>query len=344
MRMKVLRFAAFVAVTGLLTAWIAQNISGGRPGDRYQLVATFDDVAGMYDGDDVKLAGITVGQVTDIEVIDGRARVTFAVDKSVRLPDDSVVAVRWRNLIGQRYLGLTPGESDRMLSDGDTMANARKVVDLGQLVNQLVPLARSVSPDQINEILTTLLQAFEGNDEVFDSMLGDLEGVLATLAERDDTISGLLADYETITAAVASRDAQIGQMVDNLVAISETFAENDALLDRALTELATLSTGLDQVLTRSADELGASLGHLAELTGIAADNVDTLESALQGLPEVFDETLPAVNRGEWLRVSVLCITVVTGPCPLPTTVSGDGDEPLVFDPGSILNDLLELLG
>ncbi len=299
----------------------------------------------MYDGDDVKLAGLTVGEVTDIEVVEGHARVRFAVDEDVRLPRDSTVAVRWRNLIGQRFLGLEPGTAAGLLEDGDTMDRARNVVDLGQLVNQLVPLARAVSPDQINEILTTLLEAFEGNDATFDELLADLDGVLATLAERDGTISQLLEDYDAITSAVASRDAQIGQMVDNLVAISETFAGHDELLDDALVELSTLAQGVDGLLDRTATDLGRTLDHLAVLTGTAADNVGRLEASLQGLPELFDELLTATDRGAWLRVSLLCITVTPGQCPLPTSVSGGpGDEPLILDPGSILTDLLGGLG
>jgi phospholipid/cholesterol/gamma-HCH transport system substrate-binding protein len=344
-KLRVVRLAAFVTVTVLLTVWIGQNITGGPHGHRYQLSATFSDVAGMYDGDDVKLAGITVGQVTDIEVVDGQAQVRFEVDDDVRLPTDSTVAVRWRNLIGQRFLGLDPGTDRTFLpQDGSaTMDDAKDVVDLGQLVNQLVPLAQAVSPDQVNEILTTLLQAFEGNDESFDSLLADVDSVLGVLAERDQTIDQLLLDYDTISTAVASRDAQIGQMVDNLVAISETFAENDAVLDDALVELATLSHGLDGLLDQSADDLGLSLEHLAVLTGTAADHVDRIEHALRGLPELFDALLPVVNRGEWLRVSVLCVTTAPGPCPYPTSVSGE-DEPFVFDEGSILQDLLEGLG
>ena len=257
------------------------------------------------------------------------------------------MAVRWRNLIGQRFLGLAPGTAKTFLpQDGTaTMDNAKDVVDLGQLVNQLVPLAQAVSPDQVNEILTSLLQAFEGNDESFDSLLADVNAVLGVLAERDDTIDQLLVDYDTISTAVASRDTQIGQMVDNLVAISETFAANDDVLDDALVELATLADGVDSILDQSANDLGLSLEHLAVLTGTAADNVDRLEHALQGLPQLFDSLLPAVNRGEWLRVSVLCVTVSPGQCPYPTSVGGGpGEDPIVFDPGSILDDLLGGLG
>lgn len=347
MKLRVVRLTAFALLSVLLTVWIGQNITGGPHGHRYEMAATFSDVAGMYDGDDVKLAGITVGQVTDIDVVDGQAHVRFEVDDEVRLPVDSTVAVRWRNLIGQRFLGLDPGTAEELLPrDGSaTMDDAKDVVDLGQLVNQLAPLAQAVSPDEVNEILTTLLQAFEGNDESFDSLLADVDSILGVLAERDDTISQLLQDYDTISSAVASRDTQIGQMVDNLVAISETFAENDDVLDDALVELATLSRGLDGILDQSATDLGLSLEHLAVLTGTAADHVDRLEHALQGLPELFDSLLPVVNRGEWLRVSVLCVTVSPGPCPYPTSVSGGpGEDPFIFDEGSVLTDLLDGLG
>ena len=345
MRLKLVRFTVFVVVTGLLTVWIGRSITGGDHGPRYELSATFDDVAGMYDGDDVKLAGLTVGEVTDIAVVDGKAHVRFAVDDTVDLPVDSTAAVRWRNLIGQRYLGLEPGTDPHLLADGDAIANAKDVVDLGQLVNELVPLARAVSPDQVNDILTTLLQAFEGNDQSFDGLLADADSVLGTLAERDATIDQLLADYDTITTAVASRDSQIGQMVDNLVAISETFAGNDELLDEALVQLGQLSTGLDGILDRSAGDLGLSLDHLAVLTGTAAGHVEQLESALVGLPALFQQLLTTIDRGEWLRVSVLCVTVAAGPCPFPTSVSGDpGDDPFVVDPGSVLEDLIGVLG
>jgi phospholipid/cholesterol/gamma-HCH transport system substrate-binding protein len=325
-RKALFRFVAFVAITVPLTAWIGASILGVDLGDRYELHATFDDVAGLFDGDVVKLAGVEVGEVTDIDVERGRALVTFAVDEDVALPTDTTVAVRWRNLIGQRYLSLEPGTSPAMVEAGDTLPRTRNVVDLGQLVNQLAPLARAVSPDDLNQILTALVQAFEGNEANFDALFADLSGVLDGIAERDQTISQMLEDYATLGDAVASRDRQIQAMVANLAAISETFADHDALLDEALVQLATFSDGLDRLLGASGDDLGAVLDSLAVLTGTAADHVDELEHALNGLPEVFSSLLPAVNRGEWLRVNLLCVVLEPGPCqtPMPPLPSEGG--------------------
>jgi phospholipid/cholesterol/gamma-HCH transport system substrate-binding protein len=278
-------------------------------------------------------------------VVGGRAEVAFTVDDAVRLPSDTVAAVRWRNLIGQRFLGLEPGQDTDLLHEGDRVEATKDVVDLGDLVNQLVPLAQAVSPDEVNQILTTLLQAFDGNDATFDELLRDVDGVLAVLAQRDQTIKQLLTDYSTVSDAVASRDQQIGQMVDNLVSLSSTFADNDQLLDDALVQLAELSKGLDTLLDSSAADLGSSIDSLGVLTGTATDHVDQLEDALRNLPHLFQVLLPVVNRGEWLRVSVLCVVTTPGPCPYPTSVSGgDGQPPVVYDPGSVISDLLKGLG
>ncbi len=331
MRSKVLRLALFVILTVGLTIWIGARIVGVDVGDRYELEATFDDVAGLHGGDVVKLAGVGVGRVSGIEIERGRAVVRFEVDEGVRLPVDSTVAVRWRNLLGQRYLWLAPGSSERMLGDGDEVDHAEDVVDLGQLVNQLAPLAQAVSPEQVNRILTTLLEAFDGNEATFDGLVRDLDAVLASLAARDDTIAQLVEDYAAISDAVASRDAQIDQMVQNLVAIATTFRENDDLLEEAVVELAGVSDGLDRLLSTGAVDLGAALDHLAVLTHTAADNVTELEAAFANLPALFEKVFPALNRGEYLRVSVLCLTFAPGQCPYPTSISGPpGGPPIIF--------------
>ena len=321
---KVVRLGAFVVLTVGLTVWIGATIVGVDTGSRYTLHATFDDVANLRSGDDVKLAGVVVGEVGGIDVERGRAIVRFAIDDEVALPVDSAVSVRWRNLIGQRYLAVEPGTSAEHFADGDEVLDAGNVVDLGQLVNQLAPLAQAVSPDELNRILRTVVEAFDGNAATFDSLLGDFDALLATLAERDTTIAQLLDDYATITDALARRDQQLGSMVENLAAIAGTFAANDALLDQALTEFAGFSTNLDAYLGASAADFGATLDSLAVLTGTAAGNIDGLEAALNNLPEVFEALWPAVNHGAWLRVSMLCVTLNPGPCPYPMAISDAG--------------------
>lgn len=317
MRSAAIRLIVFAAVSGVLTWWIAGQITGAEPDHGYALVASFDDVAGLYSGDDVRLAGIPIGRVSKIDVVDGTARVRFVVESDVEVPLDSTVAVRWRNLIGQRFLSIEPGSASTMLGDGDTVAESDDVVDLGRVVNQLSPLAQAVGPDQVNRILTALVTAFDSNEGNYDALLADLGSLSDALAQREGQVGQMLADYDTITSAIASRDDQIAAMATNLASITGTLNATDDLISTALTEFAGFADGTETLLARSEEDLGAVLEHVAALTGTVVGDLDVVEHAIQTMPEMLDAVLPTINRGPYLRVNLLCISAGPGACPYP---------------------------
>lgn len=317
MRSSAIRLAIFAVVSATLTWWIAGEITGADPDDSYELVASFDDVAGLYGGDDVRLAGIHIGRVSDIDVVDGTAIVRFVVDEKVGIPTDSSVAVRWRNLIGQRFLAIEPGSDGTLLTDGDTVAESDDVVDLGRVVNQLSPLAQAVGPEQVNRILTTLVKAFEGNEGNYDALLADLGSLSDVLADRETLLGQMLADYDTIAEAVASRDDQIAAMITNLASVTETLDATDDLISTALVEFAVVADGAETLLTRSEDDLGRVLEHVATLTGTVVGDLDLVDQAIRTMPAMMDAVLPTINRGPYLRVNLLCISAGPGACPIP---------------------------
>ena len=91
-------------------------------GDSYQVAADFDSVSGLKSGASVEIAGVEVGRVGRI-VLDpesGRARVYLQIGKRVKLQDDVIASVRTRGIIGDKFILLKPGGSDRMLAAGGT--------------------------------------------------------------------------------------------------------------------------------------------------------------------------------------------------------------------------------
>ena len=145
-----LKFGAFVLVCLTFTGYLAftiGNLDVRDPLNRqnYELTASFDDVTGLLPNDNVKIAGVVVGKVTGIDTEDGRAVVTFQVDDDHDdIPRDSMAVIRWRNLIGQRYLYLLPGDSPEALQDGDVIEDTESVVDLGELFEKLGPIVSSI--------------------------------------------------------------------------------------------------------------------------------------------------------------------------------------------------------
>ncbi len=308
MRTKVVKVAIFVVVTGLTLLLVGNQIAKIKLTGRYGLVAYFDDATGLFVNDDVRLAGITVGKVTGIEVADGKAEVSFELENDVKLPVDSKAAVRWRNLLGQRFIYVFPGESKNLLAAGDTVRRSVDVVDFGRLVNSLGPLARAVDPKQLNEILIALVQAVEGNEGGLHRLIVNLNATLGTLADRDATINRLIGDYETVTGTLARRDEQIQTMVDNLLLLTKAFADHSDLLDGALSELAVMNHGLDVLLTRNADELARIIRNLATVTHAASTKIDELESAFAAIPESTRQLFTTVDAGSFVKVNFICIS------------------------------------
>src|SRR3954454_22730700 len=109
---SLIKLIVFIVITTLLTLVLAATISNTAVSGTRTYKATFSDVTGLNKGDDVRIAGVRYGQVKSVEVTsDNYAQVTFTVKKDVaeQLKQNTTVAVRYLNLVGQRYLAL--GES-----------------------------------------------------------------------------------------------------------------------------------------------------------------------------------------------------------------------------------------
>ncbi|HEX2032138.1 MAG TPA: MlaD family protein, partial [Actinomycetota bacterium] len=109
----------FVLASAILTVLLAMRIANlslsDLLGQTYTLEAVFENAAGVFPGDAVKIAGVEVGRVTETRIEDGHAVVTFDVDRDTELTTTSRVAIRWRNVIGLRFLYVYPGEGGEPL-------------------------------------------------------------------------------------------------------------------------------------------------------------------------------------------------------------------------------------
>src|SRR5690242_6822340 len=113
----------FILVTTIATGFLVVTIGNISFAASKQYKAVFSDATGVTKGDDIRVAGVKVGNVEDIKVVDRtRALVTFKVDKDQELTDSTRATIRYRNLVGQRYIALTQGVGGpARLADGATI-------------------------------------------------------------------------------------------------------------------------------------------------------------------------------------------------------------------------------
>ena len=358
-----LKFGAFVAVCLAFTVYLAFTIGNIQLADlnpaapdNLELRATFDDITGLLVNDPVKIAGVTVGKVTGIKIEEGQAVVSFHVDRDHdELPSDSRASVRWRNLIGQRFLYIEPGDASTMLESGTTITDTDSVADLGALFNSLGPIVSAVDSSQVNDFLETITAALEGNADRLGDALDDLATLSTGLASRDEAISRLIENLNVVAETVTTRDQQIRTLLDNLVVLAGEFSANTELVDQALVEFGSFSTDLAALISRNGDELDRIIAGLdVTVDDTVRPRLELLREALGGIDEMARAVFLAGRDGEWLNQTILC--AATGPPPpgqpcaspiipgadaLPVAQSSAGRDASSFEDGvDVITDLV----
>lgn len=330
-----IKFGLFVALCTTFLLMLAIAIGNttfgglvGRGPDTYSLTAHFDDATGLLVGDNVKVSGVPVGKVTGVSTEEGKAKVEVEIRSSHPLPADSSIALRWRNLIGQRYVYLYPGNAPVMFEDGATVEDTTSVIDLGQLFNELGPIVAAVDERQVNEFLDTITQALEGNEASISRTLDDLAFLVQGLGDRDEAIGRLIENVEIVARTLADRDTQIETMLDNLAALSQTFSDNTALLQTALSEIGQFNGNLSALLEANRVEIDGIIAKLDTTLNTVESELGPLGRSLAGLDDQAAATFRTSSYGTFLNEDIRC-----------AGVSGVVDDPCALGEGSPFENL-----
>lgn len=104
----------------------------------YTVYAKFPSVSGLRAGSSVEIAGVEVGRVEGIRLEDYQARVAFRISPGVKLPEDSIVSIRTKGLIGEQFVRIAPGGSDQMIAEGGQIVETEPPVDIMELIANYV--------------------------------------------------------------------------------------------------------------------------------------------------------------------------------------------------------------
>ncbi len=303
------KLAVFGLVTVLASYVLLSTITNAGYGEQTTYRAQFTDVAGLVEGDEVRIAGVRVGQVVGIGLA-GRtdrpvAEVELEVDADVPLPTTVEATIRYRNLVGQRYIALTEGEG----SAGETLAEDAVIplaqttpaLDLTTLFGGFQPLLQALSPADMNRLSFEIIQVFQGEGGTVQSLLSHVASLTDTLADKDAVIGSVIDNLTTVMSSVAARDQQLSDLIVSLQQFVTGLANHrDAIFDSLVTidELAATTTGF---LQDARAPLAADIEALGALSGNLADSGDVLEGFLQLAPTKIDLITRTAVNGSWFN-------------------------------------------
>jgi phospholipid/cholesterol/gamma-HCH transport system substrate-binding protein len=330
------KLLVFVVVTSLATTVLVVTIGNIGFGDSRDYRAEFTDATGVNKGDDIRVAGVRVGTVSDVEIVDRtRALVTFSVDEGTSVNGGTHASIRYRNLVGQRYISLTQEVGDTQRLPGGTtipVSRTTPALDLTVLFNGFKPLFQALSPEDVNQLSYELIQVFQGEGGTLEGLLAHTASVTSTLADRDQVIGDLIDNLSLVLDHVADRDQQLTRLIRSFRTLvgglkKDRFAILNSLEDvSALSvETASLIDGIREPFVKDIKELRAVAGNIDK-------NKAELDRALQVLPIKLDKIGRTAIYGSFFNF-YLC--EFQGRVNLPGGVS----VPVAYDTGSDRCDL-----
>ena len=294
-----------IILTGGLTI-IMGNIGLGG-GTTYK--AVFTNASMLEKGDDVRVAGVSVGEVKDVEHYERTmALVTFRIDDDIELTTSSTAEIRFLNLIGDRYMALEAGRGSDdadVLHDGDTIPVQRTSpsLDLTVLFDGFKPLFQALTPDQVNELSMNLVQVLQGEGGTVRGLLEHTASLTTSLADRDKLIGDVVTNLSETLDTVNRRHQQLSSLVVELKDWMKDLARDRKTIGGSLDNISDLTVEVADLLRRGRPLLKRDIAALHDLAQLinSPDQRREFIDLLDRMPEVMADQTRTGTYGSWYQ-------------------------------------------
>lgn len=325
--------ACALVVLMVISLELGANLVGQH--DRVTYSAVFTDTSDLQEGDSVRIAGVDVGEVADIEHADARHVVVgFEVDRSRPLPSDSTLAVRYLNLTGDRYLEIgrgKPSGSVEQLAAGAEIPVARTspALDLDVLLAGFDPLFEGLAPEQINGLTSDLISVLQGQGGTFESILSRIGSLTNTLADRDAVIGQVVTNLNRVLGTLHEKGPELGQAIDRLRQLVSGLSGNRDEIGQGLESTQKLVSSVDGFLSKARGPLRDSVDQIQRVADLVNQGERKVDEVLRMLPGAYLRVSRVASRGAMYSLFVCSLRVkMTGPDgqPLYTPMVGPSDN------------------
>lgn len=271
----------------LVTTFLA--FTGGP--DTKTATAHFERAVSVYVGTEVRILGVTVGEVTDVVPEGDSVRVEMEYEADYQVPADAQAAIITPTLVADRFIQLSP-----VYTGGEEMADGADIpleqtgspVELDRIYASLSDLANALGPNGANangsldDLLTAGSKTLKGRGETANQMLFDLSRAAETFGNNSGDLFATVRQLDAFTQTLADNDRVVDQFISDLGRASAQLAGEREEIEALL---AALAGAIDTVRTFVRDNRQAVVGRVEELTAV----VDELAKEKDGLALVLEK-------------------------------------------------------
>lgn len=326
MRPTLIKLLAFATASIVALVVLANTMGNQVSGSSHNYSADFRNVSGLRMGDDVRAAGVRVGRVESIDLRgEDVARVTFTLSDQQGLFDTTTIVIRYQNLLGQRYLSLTPGkDKGSRLVKGSVVPVDRTSpgFDLTALLNGFEPLFATLEPEQVNQMSESIMAVMQGQGGTIESLLSETAELTNNLADKDEVLRRVLDNLTPVLQNLGGQDKQLDSTIESLQSLMSRLAAERKTIGKSIdgvTELSAVTADLMEDVRPAFDKDIASLRQTAKLF---VDNTNSLVRAFSTLPSTTDAFARPMSSGTWLDIYICRIAATVRSRVIPLGADG----------------------
>lgn len=268
----------------------------GTSGHGYQ--ARFTDASGIDAGDPVEIAGVRVGEVTDLTMGRGYIEVDFTVEKDVRLGSATTAVIKLGNLLGSKFLQVVPaGPGD--LTGAIPLERTAPAYDVTAALGDFTDTVRPIDTAQLEKALTSIAGTFSGAGPDVRASVRGLSTIARTIADRDQEISSLLTRSARLTSTLDGSRGDIAALVRDAAALLTELDRRRDAIHGLIRNTTALSTQLRGLVAENEEQLKPALVALGSVAGQLEERQRDLEATVKAVAKFARVFVDTIGSGPW---------------------------------------------
>ncbi|MGW4488814.1 MCE family protein [Amycolatopsis sp. NPDC004368] len=286
-----------VLVLGFVAALNSDDLPVIGGGTTYS--ADFSEAAGLTTDNDVRIAGVKVGKVSQIKLDGASVKVSFKV-KDAWLGDKTTAAIKIKTLLGQKYLSLDP-QGAGTLNPSQTIPRDRTMspYDVLDAFRGLSQTVDDINTDQLAKSFDTITQTFANTPEDVKGALSGLSKLSDTIASRDAQLSNLLANTREVSQTLVDRDAEVQKLITDGNQLLDEISKREQAITALLDGSKELATQLQGLVDDNDKQLDPVLTQLDQLTSMLQRNQDSLAQGIAKFAPFVRVFTNTIGTGHW---------------------------------------------
>jgi phospholipid/cholesterol/gamma-HCH transport system substrate-binding protein len=313
LRRTAAKFGVFGVVMSVLTACLFLVFGQYRSGSTSDYSAVFNDASSLETGDSVRVAGVRVGTVDAIKLRpDNTVLVSFDADDDVILTTGTRAAVRYLNLVGDRFLELDDGPgSTRVMPRGSQIPADRTqpALDLDLLLGGLKPVIRGLDPRDVNALTNALLEIFQGQGDTLQSLLSRTSSFSNVLADNNTALESLVDNLDKVLATLGKEGERFSGTLDRFERLTTELATDRDTIGDAIDSLSAGTASIAGLLSSARPPLAGTVDQLNRLAPLIDKDKGLIDVALQKAPENYRKLARVGSYGSFVNYYLCGITV-----------------------------------